>query len=130
MYSFQALADTTGSHVGFYTILIMAAIFLFGIWRAIIIDNDGIGAGLVISTFIGAIVAITYFASFHDVAPKNEQVTGTFVSFQAEGYNEQSGKTRADRHYMYVVYNVNGQNIILRASEGRTYPQTAILYKN
>ena len=60
----------------------------------------------------------------------NVQVKAELVGFQPEGYNERSGKSRADRHYMYVVYSVNGEKVILKATEGITYPQTAILYKN
>jgi hypothetical protein len=61
---------------------------------------------------------------------ENEKVTGTFVTFQPEGYNEKTGKTRADKHYMYVVYDVKGQLVILNAKAGVDYPKNAVLYKN
>jgi hypothetical protein len=80
-------------------------------------------------------VGIAYGVSYHwtNQEPKvfaNVQVTAEFVSYQPEGYNEKSGKSHVDRHYMYVVYSVNGDPVILQAQEGRTYPKTAILYKN
>jgi hypothetical protein len=78
---------------------------------------------------------IAYFVSYSwtDQTPKtfvNEKVTATFVGFEAEGYKERSGKSYVDKHFTYVVYNVNGSNVLLSATTGVTYPQTAILYKN
>lgn len=130
MYSFQPIADTTGSHVGFYVVAMLVAAILFGVWRSALANDLSIGASLTTSVVLTALASMVYVGSYHDVAPNNEQVTGTFVTFQPEGYNVQSGKSRSDHHYMYVVYNVNGQNIILQASTGYNYPQTATLYKN
>lgn len=128
MYTFQALADNTGSHVGFYIVVVLAVVFLATVWTNLV--EDSIGGAITVSLIVGLAVLVAYGASFHDVAPKNEQVTATFVGFQPEGYREQSGKQKVDRHYMYVVYNVNGQNVILQGQAGVSYPQTAILYKN
>jgi hypothetical protein len=64
----------------------------------------------------------------------NEQVTGEFVQYVAEGYNEtiRSGKTtkQVDVHNTYVVYKVNGQLVMLQSKVGQTYPERAVLYKN
>ena len=78
---------------------------------------------------------IAYGVSYHwtNQEPqlfKNEPHVGKFVGFQPEGYNERSGKSRADRHYMYVVYEVEGRMTILQTGLGMTYPAEAILYKN
>ena len=65
---------------------------------------------------------------------KNEQVTGQFVRYVAEGYNEtvRSGKStrHVDRHEVYVVYRINGNEVLFRGREGIEYPKTAIFYKN
>jgi len=61
----------------------------------------------------------------------NEKVVAEFVGFQPEGYNEKSGKSRADHHYMYVIYKVPGDKlVIMQSSSGLDYPKHAILYKN
>ena len=80
-------------------------------------------------------VGIAYGVSYHwtNQEPqtfKNERVTATFLGFEAEGYKEKSGKSYVDRHFTYVVYEVNGNPVLLRAETGREYPKTAILYKN
>lgn len=80
-------------------------------------------------------VGIAYGVSYHwtDQNPTtfaNEKVTGTFVKFEAEGFKERSGKHMVDRHFTYVIYNVNGNNVLLRAGEGVEYPPIAVLYKN
>jgi hypothetical protein len=85
--------------------------------------------------FVVIIMAIGYGVSFHwtNQEPKtfkNEKVTAELVGFQPEGYREKSGKSMVDRHYMYVVYRVGSEQVILQAQTGVVYPQTAILYKN
>ena len=64
----------------------------------------------------------------------NTRVEGTFVGFQAEGYNveERNGKhtRRVDKHFTYVVYEVNGNRVLFSASQGTEYPTTAVLYRN
>jgi hypothetical protein len=64
----------------------------------------------------------------------NEQVTGHFEGFVAEGYGENrtNGKVtyRAEVHNTYVVYSINEERILFKASAGTSYPKTAILYKN
>jgi hypothetical protein len=46
--------------------------------------------------------------------------------------SRKSGKTHnhVQVRKMYVVYDVNGQQIIMSATEGVSYPKVAILYKN
>lgn len=132
MYSFQPLIDTTANSHGMFYFWCMLMVVLVSVVIWLWNDRELSGTPLlfwiafaVISTHIG------YQASF---APEtlyvNEKVTGTLVGFQPEGYSEKSGKSRSDRHYMYVVYEVNGNHVILKATEGVTYPKTATLYKN
>jgi hypothetical protein len=103
-------------------------------WLVIVLMNepDAFFVWFFVATIV---VAVAYGVSFHwtDQSPKtfkNEKVTAELVGFQPEGYREQSGKSKVDRHYMYVVYRVNGNNVILQAQTGVEYPKTAILYKN
>lgn len=131
MYSFAPTVDLSDVHGGFY---FMAGICILGalliIWDALS-DYDGLGWGHVIGLlFCFGIGAIAYNDSYTPNHPVNQQFTANFVRFQPEGYREQSGKTRSDRHYMYVVYEVNGQEIILQGVEGSTYPKQAVLYRN
>ena len=129
MYSFNPIPDVPVGHGGLF-IIGMACLF----WLAICLMNSP--EDFFVNFFIVVIImAIGYGFSFHftDQSPKtfvNEKVTAELVGFQPEGYNEKSGKSRADRHYMYVVYKVNGSQVILNATAGQTYPQTVILYKN
>ena len=86
--------------------------------------------------FIASVICgIAYGVSYHwtKQEPKvfsNTKVTAEFIGFQPEGYREKSGKSMVDRHYMYVVYRVNGNDVILQGQSGVEYPKTAILYKN
>jgi hypothetical protein len=72
----------------------------------------------------------TYTVSYGDMVPTNIPVEATFVGFQTEGDRELSGKSMVDKHFIYVIYNVNGDNVLLQAYLGSTYPGTVILYKN
>jgi len=129
MYSFQPLADIAVKHDGFFFIAAFCVVALF-----LVLMNEPE------SFFVWFFVmcfpfGIAYGVSYHwtNQEPKtfvNQKVTGTFVKFEAEGYKEKSGKSYVDRHYTYVVYNVNGNNVLMYAKEGMEYPQTAILYKN
>jgi hypothetical protein len=129
MYSFAPLASIPVSHEGFGFIVIMC------IFIALIIIMNEPELFFVWFFFASCICGGAYYVSYHfcDQTPKtfvNEKVTGTFVKFEAEGYKEKSGKSYVDRHYTYVVYNVNGNNVLMYAKEGVEYPQTAVLYKN
>lgn len=129
MYSFQPLADIPVDHAGLF--IICMGCFM---WLAIVLMNDA-EEFFVNFFFVVIVVAIAYGVSFHwtDQTPKtfkNEQVVGELVGFQPEGYKEKSGKSYVDRHYMYIVYSVNGQQVILQAQTGKTYPERVTLYKN
>jgi hypothetical protein len=129
MYTFNPLADIPVDHAGLF--IVAMACFM---WLAICLMNSPEDF-FINFFFVAIIMLIGYGFSFHftDQTPKtfkNEKVTAELVGFQPEGYNEKSGKSRADRHYMYVVYKVNGSQVILNATAGQTYPQTVILYKN
>ena len=129
MYTFQALADIPVKHDGFVIICFLAVTIL-----VMVLMNDA--ESFFAAFFLCCIpVSIAYGVSYHwtNQEPQtfvNERVTGTFVKFEAEGYKERSGKSYVDRHYTYVVYNVNGNNVLMYAKEGMEYPQTAVLYKN
>ena len=134
MYSFQPLASIPVDHTGFGIIVtfvliaVVMSIFVEG-WRY----------ALVLSV-PGALVVLTAYCVSYvwtDQTPKtfkNEQVTGEFVQYVAEGYNEtvRSGKTtkQVDVHNTYVVYRVDGQLVMLQSKVGSTYPERVVLYKN
>jgi hypothetical protein len=129
MYTFQPLADIPVTHGGFEFIC-----FLIAIAMIVVLLND---AGAFLETFFvcTVIAVVSYGVSFHwiDQATQtfaNTQVQAKFVGYQPEGYREKSGKSMVDRHYMYVVYMVNGNPVILQGQVGIEYPTTAILYKN
>lgn len=129
MYTFSPLAAIPVCHDGFYIITTFCIVCL-----VMVFFNEP--ETFFVWFFIACIpFGIAYGVSYHwtDQTPKtfvNEKVTGEFVSFQPEGYREKSGKSYVDRHYMYVVYNVNGNNVILEGKSGMEYPKTVILYKN
>lgn len=128
-YTFTPVAAIQPDHTGFFLIA-FGCVFLLLV--ALINEPESFFALFFVSAII---LGITYGVSYHwtnqDVhAFKNEQVTGTFVSYQPEGYREQVGKIRSDRHYMYVVYEIEGQMAIFRANEGVVFPKTGVFYKN
>jgi hypothetical protein len=118
-------------HLAFY--LATAALLFVGgfiIWLRV---QDEIESGTMLTWcfFIGISIMALEDASYQPQKfYENRQVVGTFVGYQPEGYNEQSGKTRADHHYMYVVYEVDGVYAIFNACTGCTYPKRAVLYYN
>jgi hypothetical protein len=61
---------------------------------------------------------------------KNEKVTGVFVGYESEGYRERSGKSYVDKHFTYVIYKVDGGNVMLPCNTGVVYPERVTLYKN
>lgn len=129
MYSFSPLADIPVDHAGLFLVGMGCAM-----WLAICLFNSPEDF-FVNFFFVVIIMAIGYGVSFHwtNQEPKtfkNDKVTAELVGFQPEGYREKSGKSQVDRHYMYVVYRVGGEQVILQAQTGVVYPQTAILYKN
>lgn len=129
MYTFNPVADIPVDHTGF-GLIVALCIFI----ACIVLMNEG---ELFFQWFFVATVisGIAYGVSYHwtDQTPKtfkNEKVTAQLVGFQPEGYREKSGKSMVDKHYMYVVYRVNGNEVIMQAQQGIEYPKTAILYKN
>lgn len=136
MYTFAPLADinTVDVHTGFYFIAAtLAASWVFMMFSC---RDDLEGAGWATAFMLG-LLGLAGLISYNSGELKyyeNKQVQGEFVEFVAEGYNitEHYGKTthRVDKHFTYVVYKVDGNNVMLRAETGQTYPQTATLYKN
>ena len=129
MYTFNPLLPIYPGHVGFYIIcgicaliLLKSAIDEFEAFFGHVCVAVGLSGFAYFVSFVWAEQEVLYYP--------NVQVHAQLVGFQPEGYNEKSGKSRVDRHYMYVIYDVNGDRVILRAGEGLSYPQTAILYKN
>jgi len=129
MYTFNPIPDVPVGHGGLF--IIGMTCFM---WLAICLMNSPEDF-FVNFFFVFIIMAVGYGVSFHWTSqePKtfaNVKVTAQFVGFQPEGYREKSGKSMVDRHYMYVVYRVNGNDVILQGQSGVEYPKTAILYKN
>lgn len=129
MYTFTPVTDIPVHHVGFWIFL---CVIIIALSLSLLADPYEFSKYFTIACIP---VAFAYMVSYHisDQSTqtfKNEKVTGTFVGYQPEGYNERSGKSRADRHYMYVIYSVDGSNIIFQGQEGIQYPKTAVLYKN
>lgn len=129
MYTFQPLLDIPVSHDGMF----IMCMFSFG-WLAIVLMNDP-EEFFVHFFFITIVLLITYGVSYHwtDQTPqtfKNEKVVGTFVGYESEGYKERSGKSYVDRHFTYIIYKVDGGNVMLPCKTGVSYPEYVTLYKN
>lgn len=136
MYTFAPLANinTVDDHGFFYALVVFVAVF----WLIMLYQcrDDLQEAGwstVVMLVFLG----ICGFFSYNSGEIKNyenKQVQAEFVEFVAEGFNitEYHGKysSRVDKHFTYVVYKVDGNNVMLPAQTGQTYPQTIVLYKN
>jgi len=139
MFSFQPLVDTECTlHGGFWVLAIVFGVFWLVVYTYYLAEEIK-WYGLVIYTiFAGFTLFHAYNESY--VQPpncriyKNEKVIGKLVGFIAEGetVSVRQGKNTSlqDRHYTYVSYFVNGQQVILQSSPGAAYPEQAILYKN
>ncbi len=135
MYTFAPLANVMPDHVGFGMIVGAAVVFLIAMFF-----SEDTASTLVAAVPVSLIVLLAYCVSYvwTDQGPtkvyKNEPVTGEFVRYVAEGYNitERHGKStrHVDKHEVYVVYKINGNEVLFRAREGIEYPKTAIFYKN
>ena len=129
MYTFIPLADIPVGHGGFQVICAISLIALF-----VVLLNDA--SDFFGTFFVCSMITLgAYGVSFHwsDQSTQsfaNTQVTGKFVGYQPEVRLEKSGKSSYDNHYMYVVYMVNGNPVILQGRTGIEYPTTAILYRN
>ena len=134
MYSFQPLAAIPVDHTGFGIIVTFVLIAL-----VMSVMVEGWAYALVLSVPGALVCLIAYCVSYvwTNQDPKvfpNVPVTGEFVQYVAEGYNEtvRSGKTtkQVDVHNTYVVYKVEGRLVMLQIKVGSSYPEHAILYKN
>ena len=127
MYTFQAIADTSQIHWGFYVCapitIIIALIMLSDV-------RSGFGklGTIALAAFI---VYMGFQISYGGHRPLNTEVSATFVGFQPEGYNEKSGKQHVDRHFVYVVYELtDGRQVLLKGNAGSSYPKQVTLYYN
>lgn len=132
MYSMQPLVDRYWDvHYGFYCVAIICAFFTYVmcvLWREREIPDIGFGISVAI---LFTFVLLSHAHSYQpEVKYANVRVIGDFVGYQPEGYNEQSGKTRADHHYMYVVYKIEGRMVIFRTEPGQSWPDRAVFYRN
>ena len=134
MYSFQPLASIPVDHTGFGIIVTFVLIALI-----MSVFVEGWAYALVLSVPGALVCLIAYCVSYvwTDQTPKvfpNVPVTGEFVQYVAEGYNEtvRSGKTtkQVDVHNTYVVYKVEGRTVMLQIKVGSSYPERVTLYKN
>lgn len=131
-YSFTPLADIPVSHDGLFLMCVLTAFVV----ACVAMDAYDKLATFVVALVPAALVILfSYCVSYvwTDQTPKtfaNTQVIGTFVGYESEGYKERSGKSYVDRHYTYVIYKVDGGNVMLPCVVGKTYPERAILYKN
>lgn len=131
MYTFTPIPpiDTINCHTGFYIVTVFMLLF-FVIACA---TNDGefnLSNVFIIFSVPCVIAAVISWNTGTYQEYANTPVTGTFVKFEAEGFRERSGKSHVDRHYTYVVYNINGNDVLFHSSAGIEYPKTAIFYKN
>lgn len=118
-------------HTGFYAISAMCValfIFLLIMWK-----EEELGTlGLIIWAFL--LSSLTYFAYHNSYQPQkfyaNTQVVGKFIKFESEGYSERSGKQMVDRHYLYVVYEIEGRYAIFQTDTSITWPKEAVFYRN
>ena len=132
MYTIQPVIDQYWDyHTGFYIVtLICLGItgFIVTLWNAKEVETSTLGM------WIGVLLLVVGIAHDNSYQPQkfyaNTQVVGEFVRFQPEGYNEQSGKSRADHHYMYVVYEIEGSYAIFQTNASTTWPKRAVFYRN
>lgn len=129
MYSFNPIADIPVEHTGYGIIVALCILIAF-----IILCSE---RELFLGWFFIAtcICTLAHFVSYSwtDQTPKtfkNEQVVGEFVGYESEGYKERSGKTYVDKHYTYIIYKVDGGNVMLPCKTGVVYPERVTLYKN
>ena len=127
MYTFQAIADTSQSHWGFY----VCASLIVLVALVILIDIRSSLGKLGIVAIAAFIVYMGFYISYGGRRPLNTEVSATFVGFQPEGFRERSGKQHVDRHYVYVVYELtDGRQVLLKGNPGSSYPKQATLYYN
>ena len=120
--------DTINNHTGFWLWLVFVLVVMISMISSYGFDDEP-GTPLIL-TIITAIVAGISWNTGEVIVYANTPVQATLVGFQAEGYNEQRGKSRADQHYKYVVYSTPDGNVMFPATTGIAYPPVAMLYKN
>ena len=120
--------NTIDDHGGFYCLLFIGFILIWMAWE---VENGWLLlAGIILPCVAGYVSWTT--GRYYEYP--NEKVTGEFVRYVAEGYNvtERSGKTtrHVDKHEIYMVYRINGNEVLFHAKTGVEYPKTAVFYKN
>ena len=136
MYTFHPIPSVPVDHAGFYIVLFIVVLSIVNSF-----NNNGLDdiRAWIFSIFMLAVGGFAYGVSYHwtDQEPqvfKNEPVVAEFVGYVAEGYNESRtrGKStqRVDVHMIYVVYRVNGNDVLMEGRTGVEYPKWATLYKN
>lgn len=135
MYTMTPLADIPPSHSGFWFMLVMVGL----IWIYMVLAEDERGLRVLYTIAAAGVIWISWLVSYEwtdqtTKVHKNEQVTGEFVQFVAEGWSESrtNGKTtrQVDVHKTYVVYRINGSEVLFEANTGTEYPRRAVFYKN
>jgi hypothetical protein len=129
MYSFYPTADIPVDHAGLFIVCMVCAT-----WLVVCLMNcaDEFFVNFFLVTIV---VAIAYGVSYHWTSQepqtfKNEKVVGEFVGYESEGYKERSGKSYVDKHFTYIIYKVDGGNVMLPCKTGVSYPERVTLYKN
>lgn len=135
MYSFQPLPtiDTVNSHIGLAAVAVICAVWIIMVALWSLADHDWehfVKAGIAGPAVLLIIATIISFTTGKITTFENTPVTGVFVGYEAEGYNVQSRKSRADHHLIYVIYRMPEGDILMLAGAGMVYPKEAILYKN
>jgi hypothetical protein len=127
MFTYHPIEDTTTFHGGFYAILIILIIFAIAIWRDDLtstLEKFGWSAGLAL------IILIVHAISFSGTHPTNTPIQATFVGFQPEVAVVRQGKRDVDKHDIYVIWEVNGEQVIMPGIQGYAYPKNTILWQN
>ena len=141
MYSFQPLINENNLP---FTIIIIFALLALALFFAELsywsYKERFTGYCVTFWTITALLLILCYFAFASyvknpETVYKNEKVTAKLVGFVAEGFgtNEQSGKTHYKKEYSetYVTYKLaDNSTVMLKASLGQTYPETAILFRN
>mgnify|MGYP006272468171 CR=1 FL=1 len=132
MYTISPVIDEYWNvHTGFYIIAAFCSVFIV---MVIMFYKEQEITTPWFFTWIGLLLAGIFGAHSISYQPEkhyaNTQVIGKFVSYQPEGYNEQSGKSRADHHYMYVVYDIEDHYVIFQSSPNVSWPKQAVFYRN
>jgi hypothetical protein len=132
MYTIHPLMDANwNSHFGFQVILFLCLVAIAAtlvLWK----EDEISTPALLFCCFLATMFSVmAHHNSYQpEIKYANVRVIGEFVSYQPEGYNEQSGKSRADHHYMYVVYKIENQMVIFRTEPGQAWPARAVFYRN